>query len=101
MLVSTSPIWTNVLPMPVPAGGITFPDQMYIARDQPYSGDPNAPIDYLRTQVGAHELYHTVQYTYIGNPLVTWVLSEELRWWMEATAAWVQPHVYGEDGTYP
>jgi hypothetical protein len=99
--VSTSPIWTNVLPSPAYAGGITFPDQMYIARDQPYSGDPNAPIDWLRSQLGAHELYHTVQYTYIGYPLVTWVLSEELRWWMEATAEWAQPHIYSQDGTYP
>lgn len=99
--VSTSPIWTNVLPSPAPAGGITFPDQMYIARDQPYNGDPNAPIDWLRTQLGAHELYHTVQYTYMGYPLVTWALSEEVRWWMEATAEWAQPHVYSQDGTYP
>lgn len=26
--------------------------------------------------------------------------NEELRWWMEATAEWAQPHVYSEDGTY-
>ncbi len=99
--ISTQPIWTNVLPFAQHTGGITFPDQMYIARDQPYFPDPNAPIDWLRSQLGAHELYHTIQWTYISNPIGTWLTSEELRWWMEATAEWAQPHVYDQDGQYP
>lgn len=99
--ISTQPIWTNVLPFPVNAGGITFPDQMYIARDQPYNPDPNAPVDWLRSQLGAHEFYHTIQWTYVDNPPADWLTSTDLRWWMEATAQWAQPQVYDRDGTYP
>lgn len=86
--VSTQPLWTNELPIPLHTGGITLPDKMYIARDQPYNPDPNAPIDWLRSQLGAHETFHIIQWTFIPNPIGSWLTSEELRWWMEATAQW-------------
>lgn len=107
--ISSNPIWTNELPVALPEGtwAISFPSTIYLARTNQY--DPDAPIDRLSARVGAHEFFHTLQWRYVPNACLfggggqacTWVTTEELRWWMEATAVWSEPKVYPQNGSFP
>jgi hypothetical protein len=107
--VSSRPIWAD-LPIgntPVNAPGITLPDHMFIANSDQYTTTQAITVDYLRT-TGAHEYFHALQWTYVPNTCIggiggqycTWSFSEELSWWMDATATWAQPRVYTNDGQY-
>ncbi|MBI5649414.1 MAG: hypothetical protein HZC40_03040 [Chloroflexi bacterium] len=106
--ISSAPIWFD---LPVignisqGAPGITLPDHMFIERTAIYS--PTMPIDSLRAELGAHEMFHTLQWTYVpsacrtGGQLCNWGTQSDLRWWMEATARWAEPNVYNLNGSYP
>jgi len=106
--ISSAPIWFD---LPVIGNifqgvpGITLPDHMFIERTAIYS--PTMPIDSLRAELGAHEMFHTLQWTYVpsacrtGGQLCNWSTQSDLRWWMEATARWAEPKVYNLNGSYP
>ncbi len=96
--ISSDPIWTGMIIDPVNRPAIALPERMFIGRGNQYA--PAQPIDTLRV-LSAHEFFHTLQWTYVPNTLITWATSEELRWWMEATAQWAQEKVYNNDGSYP
>jgi len=96
--ISSDPIWTGTpFVDPVTRDAIAFPERIFFSRRDSYN--PSQPIDSLRV-TGAHEFFHTLQWTYVPNALITWATSEELRWWMEATAQWAQAKVYPQDGSY-
>lgn len=106
--ISSGPIWPDLALVggfvSIPRGGISLPDHMFINSGTQYS--VTAPIDWLCARVGAHEFFHSVQWVYVPNAPIggqpgTWATSEELRWWMEATAVWAEPRVYSLNGTYP
>jgi uncharacterized repeat protein (TIGR01451 family) len=109
--VSSGPIWTDI---PIVGGGyqfdmrgVTLPNRMFINHNVPYTTTQTVQIDPLRAETGAHELFHTVQWTYVpgvcpvGGQVCSWGTQSDLRWWMEATAQWAQPKVYPQCGTYP
>jgi len=102
--VSSDPIWTKELPFPIQAWAMAFPNVMYVSRGNQYN--PAQPTDRLRAIIGPHEFFHTIQWTYLPNPPIigqvgNWATSEELRWWMEATAVWAEPKVEPRNGSYP
>ena len=103
VFITSSPIWTNnPFVGNIHSTGVTFPDEMYIPRTDQFNADN--PIDFLRPQA-AHEFFHAAQWTYvpsapIGGQGGTWATTEDLRWWMEATATWSEPKVYSESGKY-
>lgn len=102
--VSSDPIWTAIpFVDPVARPAIALPERIFFNRRNLYN--PAQPLDSLRV-TGAHEFFHTLQWTYVPNAWIggqggTWVTNPQLRWWMEATAQWAQAKVYPQDGTYP
>lgn len=85
-------------------GGITLP-QSYIALDHQENPATLAAL-------AAHEFFHSLQWLYQDACTVPipplgvfelpphWILREDLRWWMEATAQWAQRQAVNDDRTY-
>lgn len=73
--------------------GMTWPEPIGMVIDNDES------IDDLRVLAG-HEFFHVSQWEYITFDGYNWLVNDETKWWMEASAQWGQHEVYPGDDTY-
>ena len=98
-----------IVPFGVGGGAVAPPRGVFIGNDIDLTPgrlvDGTDPTIWLRGLV-AHEFFHIVQWNYfpsacalLGDPfgiLLSWIIHEDVRWWMEPTAKWAQHMVTGD-----